>query len=135
MTANIWKALPHFIKNNSGVAALIVDRVYPMRLPETTTLPAIAFQDISTVATQAHKERSILPRPRFQFTIYGGTVESIDLVSKALKTALDGYQGNMGTGSYITEVEACLYKNEFSNDDPETGIYLRYQDYLIMYKE
>ena len=135
MTANIWKALPHFLESNGGLSALVSTRIYPMRLPQTATLPAITYQDVSLAVTQAHKEKSSLPRPRFQFTISGGTVESVDNVGTALKNAIDGYQGNMGTGSYITEVEACLLKNEFSNDDPETRLYLRYQDYVIQYKE
>lgn len=135
MTANIYKALPHYLKNNSGVAAQVSDRIYPIRLPQTVDLPAIIFQDVSFAATQAHGEASTLPRPRFQFTIYGGTVASVDAAASALKAALDGYKGNMGTGSYTTKVEACLLKNQVTNDEPDLGLYQRLQDYVIQYKE
>lgn len=133
--ADIWKALPYHLIQNSGLSALISSRVYPIRLPQGTTLPAICYQDISAAFTQAHGEKSALPRPRFQFTIYSETVEVANSVGAALKACIDGYKGNMGTGAYITKVEACLLKNELSNDDPETGVYLRYQDYVIQYKE
>lgn len=133
--ADIWKALSYHLKNNSGLNALISDRVYPIRLPQGATLPAVCYQDISAGFTQAHKEKSALPRPRFQFTIYAATVESSNSIGAALKAAIDGYKGTMGTGAYLTKVEACLLKNELTNDDPETGIYLRYQDYIIQYKE
>lgn len=133
--ADIWKALPYHLKNNSGLVSLLSTRIYPYRLPQGATLPALCYQDISRTGTQAHNERLSLPRPRFQFTIYGGTVESVDSVAEALKAAIDGYKGNMGTGAYITKVEACLLKNEYSNDDTETGLYLKYQDYVVQYKE
>ncbi len=138
--ADIWKALPYYLINNVALAALVSNRIYPIRLPQMpeteTLLPAITYQDISRVGTQAHNEPLALPRPRFQFVIYAGTLLSANSVGEALKDALDGYKGNIGTGAYETIVEACLLKNEYSNDDTEvTGLILRYQDYIIQYKE
>lgn len=135
MSADIWKALPYYLENNAGLSALVSSRIRPVRLKQGEALPAITYQDISSRYTQAHNEPACLPFPRFQFTIFAGTVSSAVAVANALKSALSGYQGNMGTGSYVTEVEACLLKNEFSNDDPEIGIYQRFQDYVIQYKE
>lgn len=132
---DIWKALPYYLENYSALAALVSSRIYPMRLPQTVDLPAITYQDISTAYTQAHNEPSALPRPRFQFTIYAGTVISANAVAEALKAALDGYRGNMGTGAYLTFVEACLLKNEFSNDDPELAIQQKFQDYVIQHRK
>ncbi len=134
--SDIWKALPYHLIHNTGLAALVSTRIYPMRLPQGATLPALCYQDISSQYTQSHGEKSALPRPRFQFTIYGVTVDSVNSISTALKNAIDGYKGSMGTGSYITIVEACLLKNEYSNDETATeGIVYRFQDYVIQYKE
>lgn len=133
--ADIWKALPYFLIADTSLNNLVGSKIFPMRIPQSETLPAITFQDISTVATQAHGEPSVLPRIRFQFTIHSGTIVSIQAVAKALKTRLDGYRGSMGTGTYVTEVTAILFKNELSNDDPITGIMQRLQDYIIQYKE
>jgi hypothetical protein len=68
-------------------------------------------------------------------TIYGVLIETIDGIMRVLKTALDGYRGNMGTGTYVTVVDGVLLKDERSNDDPATGLYIRQQDYLIIVKE
>lgn len=133
--ADIWQALPHYLLHNAPLVALVSTRIYPYRLEQGSALPSIAYQDISFASTQAHGEPSSLPRPRFQFTIFAVSVDSVTKVAKALKSALDGYQGIMGTGSYTTQVEVCLLKNEFSNDDTETGVYQRFQDYVIQYKE
>lgn len=133
--ADIWKALPYYLINNAGLNALVSDRIRPIRLKQGETLPAITFQDISSNYVQAHGEAHALPFPRFQFTIFAGTVSSATAVANALKSALSGYKGNMGTGTFVTKVEACLLKNEFSNDDPEIGIFQRFQDYVIQYKE
>lgn len=134
MTANIEKALPHFLENDTNLSALVADRIYPYKLPQTTTLPAIVYQDISNTFTQAHGEASALPFPRYQFTIYAGTVDMLNQVKEALRIRLDGYKGIMGTSSYETEVEAALLKNEYGNNDTDVGIYLKYQDYIIQYK-
>lgn len=134
--ANIYKALPHFLEADGTLFSLLSSRIYPNTLPPgENTLPAIVFQDISTVAIQTHRERSVLPTKRFQFTIYAGSISAVDGIAVALKNRLDGYRGQMGTGSYLTEVEAVLFKNEISNNDTDTHIQFRYQDYTIQYKE
>lgn len=135
MTADIYQALPYFI-THSGVSILDNTEFHPMKLPQTTTnLPAVFYQDISTVSISAHGEASFLPKKRFQFTCVGVTLASIIPIMQALKARLDGYQGNMGTGSYVTEVEASIIKDERVLDDPETNLVWMQQDYLIIYKE
>lgn len=134
MAANIEKALPYFLLQDSALAALIVDRLYPYKLPQNCTLPAVSFQDISETRTQSYGEASALPFPRYQFTITGGTVDSVKQVEEALNSCLDGYQGTMGTGSYITEVEAVILKNRITNNDIDLPIFQRMLDYVIQYK-
>lgn len=133
--ANIWEALPHFLLTDVTLNGLIGDKLFSLRIPQSETLPAITYQDISTVATQAHGEPSALPRVRFQFTIHAGSLASAVAICQALKNRLDGYRGIMGTGAYQTEVDAVLFKNQISDDDTETGIVRRLQDYVIQYKE
>lgn len=139
MPANIDKALPHFLINNAGIFALVSNRVYPNRLPQNintpTSLPAVAFQIISTATTQSHGEASFLPRQRVQFTYYGMSVGICEQIANAFKAALDGYSGIMGTGTFTTEIEGVLFKDERSDSDSELGTYWRQQDYLIMWKE
>lgn len=135
MAANIYKSLPHFLEASGALLALVSTRFYPVSLPPGATLPAIVFQDVSTSSTQLHGQRTILPIKRFQFTIYAVSISSCDAIATALKSRLDGYKGQMGTGSYLTEVEAVIFKNEISDNDQQTNLHLRYQDYIIQYKE
>lgn len=133
--ADIWQALPHFLLADVTLNGLIGGKLFVMRIPQSETLPAITYQDISTVTTQAHGEASALPRIRFQFTIHAGSVSAATAICQALKNRLDGYRGAMGTGAYQTEVDAVLFKNQITDDDTETGIIRRLQDYVIQYKE
>jgi len=135
MTANLDKALPYYLKNIGAISALVSDRIRPNRLESGETIPAVVFELISTNPVQTHGDQSFLPRQRYQFTYYGVSYETCKNIGIAFKAALDGYQGNMGTGSFVTEIEACLYKDERSTDDPETGLFWRQQDYLIIWKE
>lgn len=135
MSADIDKAIPHYCINNAGIFALIGNRIKPNKLPHETLIPASTFQLISTVRLSIHKAPSFLPKQRYQFTHFGVTYEICRQIAEAFRSALDGYQGNMGTGSYLTEVEAVLLKDERHDDDTETGLFWRQQDFLFIWKE
>lgn len=135
MTSNIDKALPHFVRTDTTIQSLLSDRVYPLKLPPGATLPAITFQEISLAGDQPHNEKLQLPRKRYQFTVYAGLIEDAVPLTIALKARLDGYRGNMGTGTYITIVDGVLLKDARMTDDPLTGLFVRQQDYLITIKE
>lgn len=136
MTSDIDKALPYYLTHQSGLTSIVSTRIFPMRIPQGETLPAIFFQDISTSFIQAHNEPSFLPRKRYQFTSVGGTVEDAEKASHALKLVLDGlHKTNIGVSPYTTEVEAIIIKDERKTDDPETGLFWCQQDFLVIYKE
>lgn len=135
MSPNIYKALPYYLIHNSGLSALISDRIYWNEIPQGSTIPALYFEDIDTVAIKAHKEKSALPKKRIQFSIVSVSLDVSSQIAAALKNAIDGYKGNMGTGAYITDIQCCLFENERSSKEPETALKVIQQDYFIMYKE
>lgn len=139
MPADIGKALTYQVSHDSGVTALLGSnpiRFTPTSLPQTPTLPHVVWQDISGTLTQHHGEASILPRHRIQVTCWGASYADVVAVDKAIKTALDGKRGDWGTGTYVTRVESCQAETTPRGDrDPETQMYQRSRDYIIMWKE
>jgi hypothetical protein len=72
-------------------------RIYPEIAPATATLPFVTYQRL-----EAYEERHLvglsrLTRTTYQLDAYGQTPSQVEPVALALKTALDGYRGPMGT--------------------------------------
>ena len=136
MTADIDKALTYQVTQNAGVKAILSSRFFPIALPSGTSLPAALYQEISGVLIGVHDGQSILPKPRIQITCWGLLFSDVVSADEAIRQALDGQKGNWGTGTYITEVEACQAVSTPHDDrDPGTGLYQRSRDYSIIWKQ
>ena len=120
-----------FLKNEPSVAAVLGDRIYPRRLPQKATLPALVYQRIDTPRTPVHGEKSILPRPRMQMHVWAKTSKAAWQAADVVRVTLDGFRGQMGS----LTVTRSIIVNEMENDDPETGLVSIIQDYQITYKD
>jgi len=97
-------------------------RVYPMKLPQGCTLPAITFQRISGERAHCLGGPSGRARPRFQVDCWAdgkfgaeGYDTVKDLADKVRK-CLDGFSGDIDTesdvGGIILEGERDIWENE-----------------------
>lgn len=65
------------------------ERVYPLELPQTPTLPALVFGQVSTVVpTQTHDRRLVYSLGRYQFDCYAQYYEDAKGLADALVTAM-----------------------------------------------
>ncbi len=142
MTADIGKALAYQVSQGSEVIAILGanassnGRFSPVSMPQTATFPLALYQEISGQLIHQHGEASVLPRPRIQITCWGMTYGDVVALDRAIKAAIDGKRGNWGTGSYVTMVESCVAETTPHDDrDPETSVFQRSRDYMIMWKE
>jgi hypothetical protein len=127
-------ALAQYLARNSGLNALVGERIYPVTKAQMGALPYVTYQRISTRYVQAHGEYSALPTARVQFNLYAEQFAEVKALNAALNNALDGYRGEMGGEAGSVEVFFSLAKGEGNNytDDPE--LYLIQRDYLIMFE-
>ena len=120
----------------TSLATLISTRVYPLKLPQTVTLPAITYQRISTPRELTHDQQAGgLAMPRFQFTCWGTTFSSVKGVVKELRNCLNGFSGTFGSGASTVSVGGVLSANEIDSFDPESGLYWTAVDYFIHHQE
>ena len=69
---NLEGAIYLHLSNDVSVVALASTRVYPLTIPQGSTLPAIAYQLIDDVPTYTHAPRVTgSHRARVQFTLQG----------------------------------------------------------------
>lgn len=81
-----------FLIANSGVAALVGTRIYPLMIPQDADLPAVAYRRIDTPRHYSHDGYSGLARPRFQFDCVGSSYSSARALAAAVRVAFQGWR-------------------------------------------
>lgn len=73
----------------SALTALVGDRIYPQRLPQEVTFPAMTYQLISHPEQEHCMVGDVgITNPRFQFTAWGDThIEVVNIIAQ-VKAAL-----------------------------------------------
>ena len=133
----IEEGLAAFLKANTGIAALVGDRVYLNKLPQTVTPPALTFRRVDGPRVNTHDVSGSAgtAHPRFQFDAWGVTSASCKAVTDAVRSALQGYHGAMGTGATAVTVQGALLQNEQPDDFSDAGLMRYYSDYIIWHEE
>ncbi len=73
------------LTGDAGVSALVSTRVYPQKLPEDVTFPAIAYRYIDSVDYAGLKAAV-----RMQIDIYAATYSAVKDIRDAVRTMVDG---------------------------------------------
>jgi len=100
----IGEALYSILSNDAEVAALISTRIYPNLLPESATLPALTYQELTALRQYVLTGPVGMVRFRFQINCWASTYASADELSIEVRKALDGYSG-MVENQYIHFIE------------------------------
>lgn len=111
-----------YLAVNAGVSALVGSRIYPLRLPERMTLPALRYQIITTLPRVAHTGDSELRQYRIQLSAHASTYAGAQAVAAALFTALHGKKAIFGAGT------SCTVINDVPAYEEESGTWVRHVD-------
>lgn len=120
-----------FLLAQPAVSALIVDRLYPARLPQGATLPAVTYQRIAGTPVISHDGASDLARARFQFDCWAETYDAMVGLAKAVRVALSGHRGYMGTNP----ATAAGVLNQIDFPESEPVLWRRMIDAVIWHRE
>ena len=93
----IHSALYRLLTSNGAVAALVGDRVYPMQAPQDTAYPLIVFSTIVELRAPTLAGASGAVNPKIQVDCWAESNEDADSLSDAVRLALDGYRGTVGS--------------------------------------
>lgn len=123
------EGLFEYLDNHAGLSVEVDSRIYPVRLPQQTTLPAVTYIRLVTPLLQKF-EVSVLPHPTFQFDCWAATYARAKDVAMQVIIALNRYRGAMGAYT----VEASVVQTERDAYDPDTGIWHTILDVEIWYE-
>ena len=109
------------------VAALVVARVYTLKLPQSPTYPALTYEIISDIPHRSLDGDSDRERVRARIHCWAATyVGVVDLAAK-VRTAVADFSGLMGTVA-VSSVKFETW-NDIFEDVPE--VYRRVTDFMI----
>lgn|GEM_PF-5706690 len=124
---NTWEtALVYLLENDVDVAAIVGDRVYD-ELPQTPSLPAITYKEIST-DIDANVDYA---KTRVQVTSWAATRSAAKELAKTIRYALQRYRGTVVS----VKIEGITFVFSTHVRDPETGYHTMPTDYRINYWE
>jgi len=86
-----------YLLTDPTLAGLVSSRIYPNFIPQDATLPAVAYIEIGGPAGILAHDASKLGEARIQYTITAETYPAATAVAAAIRNALWGYRGLMGT--------------------------------------
>lgn len=115
-----------------AVTDLVVDRVYPIMMPQQPTLPAITYQRISTTDRYAQDGSQDLPTVRVQINCVAATLAAAGALSAAVRTALDVQHGTTWDGHAIG---ASRRVGSVTLFEPSIEAYMLADDYLITFAD
>jgi len=126
--------LRSYLLADSLIASLIVDRIYPMKSPQNSVMPAITYFWVSGSRSHSMDSANGLSMPRVQFDCWAKTYLSAEILFEALRKRLDGFKGTAGT-SPGTTVQGVFFENENDAYEPEPELFRRSCDFMVNYEE
>ena len=118
--------------------ALIGTRVYPRKLPQDATFPALTYFEVSGDRWVTHQGEDGVSEGRYQISCWakdGTTGVDGYAIAKGIAdeviTKLNCFTGLMDT----TTIQACRYLNEVDLGDEEMNLHQIALDFYITYEE
>lgn len=97
-------------------------RVYPGRLPQSPTLPAIDFLNVGGSSMAA--QDSVGPRnPRVRLNVWAKDYDSLITTSESAISALHGNNGSF----------SAIFEGDQDIDDPNTGLFHRVLEFSVIW--
>jgi hypothetical protein len=119
------EALRDYLIDHAGITALVGTRVYPLLVAQSTAMPAISYQRISTDPTQ-HRGGTAHERVRIQIdgwaATYGGAIALREEIRAAMATF---------TRSADPRVDVALLQDARDLRDPDSQRWRVSMDYFI----
>ena len=133
----IEEAMRRHLLANAAVAAIVVDRVYPKRLPQKPSYPAIVYHRVGTARPMHMGGVDGYAEARFQLDAMARSFAEARELGEAIRLALAGYRGAMGAAGAEpgVQVYGVFTEGELDDYDDEFEVYTSIQDFTFQHQE
>jgi hypothetical protein len=128
---DIRLGLRAFLLANGPVAALVVTRIYPVKLPQGVDGASLVLNEISGQGDHHNEGASGLVTARMQIGAWATTADGAHALFLTVKEAIDGYRGAMGG----VDVQGVFIDSWRDVDDTVAKLCGKVADYKIVYAE
>lgn len=125
----------HLQGSLAETAALVVDQIFPIRLPQKPTYPAITYQLVAGNRDHTQDGGSGLVEARYQFNCYAATYAAAKELGEALRKDLDGFKGNVGSGANVATIDGMFLELIQDGYDDELDVFWVTVDFTVMHTE
>ncbi len=132
---DIRPALREFLLGDSGIAAVVVARVYPVVLPQGVKLASVVYTKISGFGDYKMQGPTGLAHPRYQLGAWAPTFDAATALANLVKDRIDGYSGPMGSGANLVTVQGVFCADERESYDDIVQLYGVSRDFFIWNEE
>lgn len=140
---DVLAAVRAFVLADPAIAAKIGGRLWPIKLPQHPTLPAMTIQRISGVRFATLRGQAGLARPRYQFDVWvregtGSAAAECQLIGRLLLARLEGTNVELEDAS-VSPAVARRFAFEFIDDedsfeqDVDGGLFRYQADYYVFH--
>lgn len=128
------KVVYTLLTGSAAVTGLVGTKIYPGRIPQNTTMPAVSYElvsgvDIAPINAQAG---GVLLRSRVQVNVLARTYAEVKTIQEAIRGALLFKSGLIAGVRVIGIMRDLIGPDE---RDDELGLYLQGIDYLLIHDE
>lgn len=128
------KVVYTLLAGSAAVTGLVGTKIYPGRIPQNTTMPAVSYElvsgvDIAPINAQAG---GVLLRSRVQVNVLARTYAEVKTIQEAIRGALLFKSGLIAGVRVIGIMRDLIGPDE---RDDELGLYLQGIDYLLIHDE
>ena len=106
-----------YTSTKAAITALVSTRIYATVAPSSPTYPYITFQIISNQPEHYMAGAEGLTNVRLQADAWSFSVAEQQAISEALRNALDGFVGLMGTENL--DVRSCFLDSRNTFEEPD----------------
>jgi hypothetical protein len=128
------KIVYNILSNNSALTALVSSRINPIRIPQESAFPAIAYNLVSVIASPTNTSHSRTDFARVQVSSFGTTFASATAVAAAVRTALEAVSlPGTFNGAKCQAIEFDGEVHLAEDEAGFAGVYHVAQDFIINY--
>lgn len=129
--ADIRVGLRAHLLSDAAITAIVVDRVFPLKMPQGVTQASIVYARISGQGDHTMQGASGLARPRIQIASWAPSADVADALARLVKARIDGFRGQMGG----VAVQGVFFDSEGDQYDDTTKLYGVRHDYFVWFEE
>lgn len=123
-------AIATVLQADAAVTALVGTRIYPLKMPQNPTLPAIVHQRISTTPDMLAEGPGFAPM-RVQLSLWASSFDGARALAAAVVGVLHGYHGPIGIGG----LRLARLLNLTDDYEPETKLFRVIADFRVSHTE